>query len=174
MILCFDTTASNTGKFNVACTNLEALLNHPLWTACRHHMHKVILSQVFKSIFGKSSSPQITFFEILKKKWSTINFAVYTIHVANSSVEVDLKILDNAIKAFHEIKFDSHSYISRDDYAELLDLVLHYLNNNSFGTYRFRLPGAQHRAHWMSSAIYALTMLVLQSQLDVDAKILKG
>ena len=67
MVLCFDTTASNTGKFNGACINLEALLNHPLWTACRHHMHEVILSQVFKSIFGKSSSPQIMFFEILKK-----------------------------------------------------------------------------------------------------------
>ena len=67
--MCFDTTILNIGKFNDACIHLEALLNHPLlWTACCHHMHKVSLSQVFKSIFGKSSSPQIMFFEILKKK----------------------------------------------------------------------------------------------------------
>ena len=61
--MCFDTKASDTGKFSGACIHLEALLNHPLvWTACCHHMHEVILSQVFKSIFGKFSSPKIMFF----------------------------------------------------------------------------------------------------------------
>ena len=65
---CFDTTASNTGKFHGACIHSEALLNYPLlWTPCCHHMQEVILSHVFKSIFGKSSSSQIMFFEILKK-----------------------------------------------------------------------------------------------------------
>ena len=63
VVMSFDTTASNDRKFNGACIHLEALLNHPLiWTACRHHIHEVILSQVFKSIFGNSSSPQIMFF----------------------------------------------------------------------------------------------------------------
>ena len=98
--MCFDTTTSNTRKFTGACRHLEALLNHLLLLpACRHHMHEVILSQVFKSIFGKSSSPQITIFKILKKKSSTINFAVDKTHIANS-VEADSKILENAFKAF--------------------------------------------------------------------------
>ena len=59
------------------------------------------------------------------------------------------------------MKYDSNSYIPRDDYAELLDLVLCYLNKNSFDTYWFRRPGVQHRARCMSSAVYALKMLLL-------------
>ena len=54
-----------------------------------------------------------------------------------------------------------------------MGLVFYCLINNSFGTYRFQRPGAQHRARWMSSAIYALKMLLLQTQHYVDAKILK-
>ena len=55
-----------------------------------------------------------------------------------------------------------------------MDLALYHLNKNSFDTYRFWRPGAQHRARWMSSAICALKMLLLQTQLDVNAKVLKG
>ena len=63
VFMCFDTTASNTGKFNSASIHLEAMLYHPLaMDACRHNMNEVILSQVFKGMLGKSSGPQIIFF----------------------------------------------------------------------------------------------------------------
>ena len=48
-------------------------------------------------------------FEILKK--CIINLALDTTHSANSLVEVDFEILENGFKAFHEIKYDSISYI---------------------------------------------------------------
>ena len=51
------------------------------------------------------------FFEILKKKWNAVNFAVDTSHIANSSVEVDSEIFENALKALFEIRYDSNSYI---------------------------------------------------------------
>ena len=55
--MCFDSTASNTGKFAGACILLEALIGHPLlWTSCRHHMLEFILGDVLKVIFGPSSS----------------------------------------------------------------------------------------------------------------------
>ena len=74
--MCFDTTASNTGKFAGACILLEALIGHPLlWTSCRHHMPEVILEDVFKVIFGPSSSPKVEFFDILKSKWPTLNLS---------------------------------------------------------------------------------------------------
>ena len=53
---------------------IEAVIGHPLlWTSCRHHMLKVILEDVFKVIFGPSSSPKVEFFDILKSKWPTLN-----------------------------------------------------------------------------------------------------
>ena len=60
--MCFDTTASNTGKFAGAYIPLEALIGHPLlWTPCRHHILEVILRDVFKVTFGPSSSPKVEF-----------------------------------------------------------------------------------------------------------------
>jgi len=171
--MCFDTTASNTGKFNGACILLEALLDHPLlWTACRHHVHEVILSQVFKSLFGKSSSPQITIFEDLKKKWLHLDFAADMSHISNSAFEMDPEELNSAYELLHDVKYDTDSYIPRDDYAELLDLVLFYLKKESFDTFRFKQPGSQHRARWMSSAIYTMKMLLLQTQLKLGPKLL--
>ena len=58
--MCFDATASNTGKFAGAYILLEALIGHPLlWTSCRHHMLEVILGDVFKVVFGLFSSPEV-------------------------------------------------------------------------------------------------------------------
>ena len=84
-----------------------------------------------------------------------MNFAVDMTHIVNFSVEVNSKFLENAFKAFYKIRYDSNSCIPRDDYVKLLDLVFYCLNENSFDTYRFLLPGAQHQAHWISSATYA-------------------
>ena len=72
--MCFDTTASNTGKFAGACILLEALNGYPLlWTSCRHHMLEIILGDVFKAIFGPTSSPRVDFFDILRFKWSELD-----------------------------------------------------------------------------------------------------
>ena len=47
------------------------------------------------------------FFEISKKQWSSINFAV------------DFEILENAFKALREIRYNSNSYVPLDGYAKL-------------------------------------------------------
>ena len=38
-------------------------------------MPEVILRDVFKVIFGSSSSPKVEFFDILKSKWPTLNLS---------------------------------------------------------------------------------------------------
>ena len=172
--MCFDTTASNPGKFTGASILLEALLDHPLlWTACRHHVHEVILAHVFKRLFGNSSSPQRTIFELLKRKWPSLDFAADTTHNNTSFFQMDSEDMSSAEKTLHKIKYDNASCVPRDDYAEFLDLVIFYLKKDSLGTFRLRRPGAQHRARWISSATYTLKMLLLQTQLDIDPEILK-
>jgi hypothetical protein len=61
----FDTTATNTGCENGACTIFEAefLKRKVLWCACRRHVDEVILSDVWKSFFGKTSSPDNELFQ---------------------------------------------------------------------------------------------------------------
>ena len=142
--MCFDTTASNTGKFNGACILLEELLDHPLlWTVCRHHVHEVISAHVSKCLFGNSSSPQITIFELLKRKWPSLDFAADTTHINKSFFQMDSEDMSSAYKTLHKIKYDMASHVPRDDYAKFLDLVIFYLKKDSFGTFRFRQPGAR-------------------------------
>ena len=82
LAMCFDTTSSNTGKFNGACILLEALLGHPLlWTACRHHVLEVVLSNFAKLIFGVSTGPKIECFDILSHKWTKLDLHKKTSHM---------------------------------------------------------------------------------------------
>ena len=84
--ICFDTTASSTGKFNGACKLLEALLVRSLlWTACRHHELEVILANVFKCILGSSTCPQIQLFKRLKDNWQSVDTTKATSHLDASS-----------------------------------------------------------------------------------------
>jgi hypothetical protein len=45
----FDTTASNTGRYNGACKLLENKLNRDIiYSGCRHHIFEIILTEIFK------------------------------------------------------------------------------------------------------------------------------
>lgn len=59
--MCFDTTASNTGKAKGACILIEnAMKGNLLWLACRHHMFEVLLSVAFNVTFQvPRTGPQI-------------------------------------------------------------------------------------------------------------------
>ena len=72
----FDTTSTNTGVHNGACTILEAefIKRKLLWLACRHHILELILKAVWKRLFGPSSSPSNqTFIHFRDKIWADID-----------------------------------------------------------------------------------------------------
>jgi len=53
--MCFDSTASNTGKNNGACVLIEQKLDKKLLHfACRHHIFELLLASVFKETIGVS------------------------------------------------------------------------------------------------------------------------
>ena len=165
--MCFDTTATNTGRLSGACILLEAILNRSLlWIACHHHMLEVVLSQVFKSIFGDSVGPSVELFQQLKNQWQSVDFTQSTHHM-NQSTTACLQDVKHAYQSLVKIKSDP-SYLPRDDYKKLLNLATYYIDEKSFSNFSFRRPGAQHRARWMSSCIYSLKMLLLQGQLQVE------
>ena len=102
--MCFDTTAANTGRFSGACILLEAKLDQsPLWIACRHHMLEVVLSQVFKSIFGDSVGPSVELFQQLKNQWQSVDFTQSTYHWNQSTtacLQEDVSKYLKTIKTF--------------------------------------------------------------------------
>lgn len=58
--LCFDSTASNTGMYNGACTLLDKKIERPVIVfACRHHILELIITAVFDKLNGPSTGPNI-------------------------------------------------------------------------------------------------------------------
>lgn len=45
------------------------------------HVLEIILSRVFKHIFGSSTGPKVDVFEILKRKWESLNLQNETNHL---------------------------------------------------------------------------------------------
>lgn len=63
-MVCFDTTATNTGQHNGAAMLLEKKLDRSLmWLPCRHYIAEILLRGVFEVYFGKSSGPEVGIFE---------------------------------------------------------------------------------------------------------------
>ena len=140
--MCFDTTAANTGRFSGAYLLLEAILDRSLlWIACGHHMLEVILSQVFKSIFGDSADPSVELFQQLKNQWQSVDFSQSTYHLNQSTTACLQEDVKHAYQSLVKIKSDP-SYLPRDDYEELLNLATYYIDEKSFSNFSFRRPGA--------------------------------
>ena len=168
--MCFDTTASNTGRFSGALILLEAFIGYPLlWTSCRHHMLEVIFGDAFKVIIGPTSSPMVNFLGILKSKWPTLNLSSITRIDDSHQVGMEpVKIhRQTALQALQKLCSDCSTYLPRDDYEELLKLSLFYLDKTCFDKFVFRRPGTQYHARWMSAPFYAFKMYLLQSQLGL-------
>ena len=70
----FDTTASNTGKSNGACTLLEKKIGRELLNlACRHHILEIMIGKVFEVLMGRSSGPEILLFKRFRENWEQID-----------------------------------------------------------------------------------------------------
>lgn len=65
----FDTTASNTGMSAGACVKIQqGVTKELLWAACRHHVHEMVLADVFKKAYGPSSGPNVELFVRFQKQ----------------------------------------------------------------------------------------------------------
>lgn len=167
--MCFDTTASNTGRINGACTLLETSIGRSLlWMACRHHMFEVLLSDAFGVCFGPSTGPEILFFKRFKDKWSNL------VHHQPTATATPLISASDKLKDF--IAEQLQLGHPRDDYKEFLQLAACMVGLDSSAA--LRRPGALHRARWMAKAIYSMKIELLfngnESVIKLTARELQG
>lgn len=171
--ICFDTTASNTGVHKGACKLLEKKLKKKLiWLACRHHSMDLLVAKVFSLTVEESTSgPEIQLFQKFKGLWSNIEQQNFSAGV-------------NGIQFYKNIKFEKNNLLTfitqhinvlqpRADYKELLQLCSIFLGK-TIENYKFKTPGAMHRARWMSKIIYCIKIFLFRSQLNLDEKIING
>lgn len=166
--MCFDTTVSNTGRTNGACTLLEAVIGRKLlWLACRHHMFEVLLSEAFGVCLGPSTGPEILFFKRFRVSWSELVHQPKPRLTPLLSASEELKeFIDEQLQLGHP----------RDDCKEFLQLAALMTGLNCAAA--IRKPGALHRARWMAKAIYSMKIELLfdgnESALQLTARELQG
>ncbi|ESO02774.1 hypothetical protein HELRODRAFT_174188 [Helobdella robusta] len=148
--MCFDTTAANTGTSSGACVLLEKLLHRNLLHfACRHHVHELIIGEVFTVLFGPSRGPNIGMLERFRAYWPNINQSNHKPldddRMNHSLLQMMRSDIVPSLTCF--LSADS-SYIPREDYKELVELCLLVLSYpmQTDGKYHFRVPGAYHMA----------------------------
>jgi len=138
--ICFDTTASNTGKVNRACPVLEARVGRNLlWMVCRHHILEVLLFDAFSVCFRPPSRPDVLIFKRFRDKWSEIVNQVPKERLAPFILVCD------ELKVFmtEQLTLD----YPRVEYKKLLCLAALMIGIQT--NTAVRKPGAHHRARWM-------------------------
>lgn len=159
--LSFDTTSSNTGRLNGACTLFEQRLGrNVLHLACRHHINELMLEKAFNVTLGPSTGPEILLFKRFKAFWPNILFTDYKAGVEVPTIGEALADVLDDIKTFVTDQLQmSHQ---REDYQELLELALIFIGGVPARGAVFRKPGAIHRARFMARLIYSLKMYIFR------------
>lgn len=138
-----------------------------LYLPCRHHILEVMLRGVFESKFGPTTGPHPDIFKRFQKAWPTLDKKQYDTGISNETVKkhVPPELIAN-ISAEFKIKLMKSQ--PRDDYKELLQLVLVFvgaLNGTEVG---FKSVGAISHARWMAKAIYCLKMFLFRGQFNLS------
>lgn len=167
----FDTTASNTGLTNGACVYLNQFLGRELiLLGCRHHIHEIILKNVYEILHGKSSAPETLLFNRFASEWEKIKLNQFKSGVDDSIIRSKLsddecnEIMDFCVKQL-ELKQ------IRGDYKELLQLTVTFLGG---GASPFQTCGATSHARFMSKCIYSLKIFLFRDHFNCNAKLLNS
>ena len=159
--LVFDTTASNTSGEVGACHYLELYVDSPvLWTACRHHVYELHIKKVTEVVTGQTKDPGVEIFRRLKSQWYSLvidydNLELFDYEAAPDWMSAEARsVLEWGEEHLIKVTWP------REDYREFLMLVVVSLGG-TIPNFKFRLPGPDHHARWMSKGIYVMKIWLL-------------
>lgn len=159
--MCFDTTASNTGRLNGACVLLQQKLGRGLLSfACRHHILELILSAAFSASSGPSSGPDVQLFKRFRGQWSSLDKNSFSIGWDNDQLRPILAPVKDRVLDFAQAQLSKKF---RDDYRELIELCIIFFGGE-LPNFTWKRPGAVHNARWMAKALYALKIWMFRGQ----------
>lgn len=173
--MCFDTTSSNTGRIAGACVLLEQKLEKSLLSlACRHHIMELIIGAVFQVCMGVKSysSPEVPLFKRFREYWRFIDTTQYESGIAADDVAILVEDIKQSSIDYANKQLE-HRH-PRDDYKELLELVIVFLGIAPARGVRFMSPGAMHHARWMSKVIYSLKIWMFRGQFKLTPAEMRG
>lgn len=153
-----------------ACHLLEQKLDRDvLHLACRHHVYEIVLQGVFQEIqVSPSTGPDIPLFKRLKNVWKDIDQTQFSTWLLDEDLREKLKDVANEIVVYAKTKLKDD--LPRDDYRELLELIIIFLGETPIRGIHFRQPGAYHLARWMAKGIYCLKIYLFRKQMKLTER----
>lgn len=173
--VCFETENTNTGEKNGAAACLEKRLGRKLiWLPCRHHIFELIGKDIFivKVMNNETKEPNVEIFKRLKNSWKSIDKTKF--EPGTEDLIVAMCISDEICDEIVNFCLEHLEKGYRDDYRELLELVVIFLGRHIPGGNRLRKPSAMHHARWLSKAIYSLKIFILREQFEFKEGELDG
>jgi len=163
--LVFDTTASNTGIHNGCSKLIECELKRGiLWLACRHHIYELHIRHVWTAVAGSANSPVEPLLKRFQHDWSMLDHEPTDLQFFDwASASTFLNDQAKSTLQWAEMCLEKCSF-PREDYLELLQLIILYLSGSFPREFRFRKPGAHHRARFMHAELYFLKMQMLSER----------
>ena len=161
---CFDTTASNTGRFNGSCVILEQLLERNLlYLPCRHHILEIIIRAVFESKIPNTSGPNVPLFKRFQDAWPKMNKTNFCSGVTEKQIS---DLFPEKLTIIQQLKclLNNPKFLPRDDYKEFLELCIIFLGDSPPKQKSISPPGAMHHARWMAKVIYSLKMYLFRNE----------
>ena len=172
-VMCFDTTASNVGKWQGACTLVEKMLGKDLlYLACRHHIMELIVGSAFDQVLRGSSGPEIKLFKRFQEHWHLIDRDRHQPASTDHYTEGLVASCRSEILEFARLQLEVQH--PRDDYREFLELSIIYLGQVPARGIHFQSPGAMHRARWLAKVLYSIKIWLFRDQFRLTKTELKG
>ena len=168
----FDTTSDNTGVDNGSCKLIEECVGKAiLWLACRRHVYELHIKHVATLVADfvssrLSTNPEETLFKRLRDNWSELTededwVDLDELNKFDWEAAKGSFLEDQALEVFGFLQncLDTSTF-PRSDYKELCVLCFVWLGGE-VPSFRFRWPGACHRARFMMQSIYYMKLELL-------------
>ena len=168
---CFDTTASNTGARQGAAILIESQLKRAiLYLGCRHHHCELHIKHAFTALRGELDRPDEPLFKTFQSDYSSfeIDYSSLCLFEWPTDKLCPIWIQAKSVLTWAEQCLKNETF-PREDYRELLQLTVKYLGGD-VQNFRFRKPGADHHARFMSQSIYLLKMELLSNLFSMPSE----
>ena len=144
-----------------ACYHLEVWIGSPiLWNACRHHIYELHIGRLVEVLMGNKKEPGVPLFRRLKSDWYSLEINYSNLELFDyDSVPVWMAEEARQVMSWGMKELEKGTW-PRADYKEFLQLTVICLGG-SIEDFKFKLPGADHHARWMSKGIYFIKMWLL-------------
>jgi len=109
------------------------------------------------------TSPDIPLFKRFKAKWNTINLNKFVTGISIINIKNALGNNHIDILNYAKLKLSSNN-LTRDDYKELLDLIIIFLGEVPPRRIKFKNQVRYHHTRWMAKGIYCLKIYLFRQE----------